>query len=58
MKHINHVSRMLPVGAYAPPQNIFGIRSLTDIVVIIGLTAEKFLDWLFGGYIIPQDLRG
>jgi hypothetical protein len=58
MKHINHVSKTLPVGAYVPPTTIFGIRSWTDIIVVIGLAAEKFLDWIFGGYIIPQDLRG
>ncbi len=58
MKHMNHVSRTLPVEAYAPPENIFRIGSWTDIVVFIGLTAEKLLDWVFGGYIIPADLRG
>lgn len=58
MKHINHVSKALPATAsgYELPRNIFDIRSWTDIVLVIGLTAEKFLDWIFGGYIVPRDI--
>jgi len=32
--------------------------SWTDIVVVIGLTMEKWWGWLFGSYLIPEDLRG
>ena len=59
MKHIGRVSKALPATAESPylvPRNIFEISSLTDVVVVIGLSLEKFFGfWL--GQLIPDDLR-
>ena len=60
MKHIGRVSKALPATAeavpYLVPRNIFEISSLTDVVVVIGLSLEKFFGfWL--GQLIPDDLR-
>ena len=57
MKHIACVSRTLPTKAYELPESPLGIRSLTDVIVLIGLALEKYFDWIFGAYIIPEDLR-
>lgn len=56
MKHIGPVTKALPATAYELPRNIFSIRSWTDIVLVVGLAAEKFLDWIFGGYIVPRGI--
>ncbi len=56
MKHIGRVSKALPAPAYLVPRNIFEISSWTDIVVVIGLSLEKFLGF-FVGQLIPDDLR-
>lgn len=56
MKHIGRVSKALPAPAYLVPRNIFEISSWTDIVVVIGLSLEKFFGfWL--GQLIPDELR-
>jgi len=56
MKHIGRVSKALPAPAYLVPRNIFEISSWTDIVVVIGLSLEKFFGF-FLGQLIPDDLR-
>ena len=56
MKHISRVSKPLPVAAYEAPRNIFEIRSWTDIILVVGLSIEKFFDWIFGGYIVPRQI--
>lgn len=56
MKHVSHVSKALPAAAYELPRNFFDIRSITDIVLVIGLSFEKFFDWLFGSYIVPREI--
>lgn len=58
MKHIGRVSKALPATAYQVPRNFFDIMSLTDIVVVIGLTMEKWWGWLFGTTVLPDDLIG
>lgn len=58
MKHIGRVSKALPATAYEVPRNYFDIMSWTDIVVVIGLTMEKWWGWLFGGYLLPEGLLG
>lgn len=57
MKHIGRVSKALPAAAYVRPRNLFDIMSWTDIVVVIGLTLEKF--WGFWvGTLLPEGLLG
>ncbi|MDZ4861094.1 MAG: hypothetical protein SGI88_19150 [Candidatus Hydrogenedentes bacterium] len=56
MKHIGRVSKALPAPAYLVPRNIFAISDWTDIVVVIGLTLEKFFGF-WTGRLIPADLR-
>jgi len=59
MKHIGRVSKALPATAEIPylvPRNIFEISSWTDIVVVIGLSIEKFFGFFVGQW-IPNDLR-
>jgi hypothetical protein len=56
MKHIGRVSKALPAPAYLVPRNIFEISSWTDIVVVIGLSIEKFFGFFVGQW-IPNDLR-
>ena len=56
MKHIGRVSKALPAPAYLVPRNIFEISDWTDIVVVIGLVAEKFFGF-WRGQLIPDDLR-
>ncbi len=59
MKHLGTVSKALPANAFAHvPRNVFDVMSLTDIMVIIGLTLEKWFTWLFGGYLLPEGLLG
>ena len=43
--------------AYQVPQNIFQLFSgWTDITVLIGLALEFFFRFIFGGYLLPEQL--
>jgi hypothetical protein len=57
MKHIGRVTKALPATAYVVPRNLFDILSWTDIIVVSGLTLEKFFRFWFGT-LLPEGLLG